>query len=214
MERSISTRASIMRCGDMPFCRIPSMPRCDFRSRRAMAIEPIPAQQDAGNGDHPSTTRSVDSEQQSGGSKAEALLSRNAHTENLRSATLLSYVVDSATSAHRRHNLSAAGGRLVTSTSASPMEHTTALRRSAGCLRALPMYTCSGSVTRGKVAPWSMLDTSVSEGAQRSFPGDVCRRRPAVRRGFLVVDSTEPRHLWGSDGRIFDVSFFYFLGQA
>lgn len=133
-------------------------------------------------------------------------MSRNAHTENLRSATLLSYVVDSATSAHRRHNLSAAGGRLVTSTSASPMEHTTALRRSVGCLRALPMYTCSGSLTRAAVASWSMLDTSVSEGAHRSFPGDVCQRRPGERRGFLVVDSTKPRHLWGSDGRIFSVS--------
>jgi hypothetical protein len=219
-----------MRRGDMPFWRIPRRPmrssfsvsgghRADYSGARHPRRQPVP-----------SSTRSVDSEQQSGGSKAEALLSRNAHTENLRSAAMLSYVVDSATSAHTRHNLSAAGGRLVTSTRASPMEHTTALRRSDSDARRLrpaawrtqgdaagraradgrwqapPMYTCSGCEARSKVAPRSVLDTSVSEGAQRAFPVDVHRPPPEARRGFLVVDSTNPRHLWGSDERIFSVS--------
>jgi hypothetical protein len=234
--------------------------RCARHSRQAMAIEPIPAEQDTARSESVRrTTRSVDSEQQSGGSKAEALLSRNAYTENLRQVAVLSYVVGSASSAQRRHDLSAAGGRLVINTRASLMEHTKALGWCHQCraARFVPpamrrtMYTCSGSsavaVRVGRVrvgsagrqsagarsvGARSMLNTSVSESARPSFPGDARRRRLEGGRGFPVVDSAKPRHLWGSDERIFSVScegsatssevlssseslgFFYFLGQA
>lgn len=203
-----------------------------------MAIEPIPAEQDTPRSESiRRTTRSVDSEQQSGGSKAEALLSRNAHTENLREVALLSYVVGSATSAQRRHDLSAADASLVTNTRASPMEHTTALcrahQRRAHLRRAdqppaedvrLLRLAC-GDRARS-VGARSMLNTSVSERARRSFPVDARPLRLEGGRGFMVVDSANPRHLWGSDERIFSVrcegspissefvGFFYFLGQA
>jgi hypothetical protein len=89
----------------------------------------------------------------------------------------------------------------------------------------LRLASCGKAYARS-VGARSMLNTSVSESGRRSFPVDARPRWLEGGHGFLVVDSANPRHLWGSDERILSVSyegsaissefvgFFYFLGQA
>jgi hypothetical protein len=236
--------ASIMRGADMPLCRVPSEPRCVRHSWQAMAIEPIPAEQDTAvrvRSTHDAQCRFGAAKWgiESGGT----IVAERPHRKSAEVA-VLSYVVGSASSAQRRHDLSAAGGRLGINTRASLMEHTKALgwcHRARPCratrhapatddVRLLRLASGAGagrqSAGARSVGARSMLNTSVSESARPWFPGDARRRPLEGGRGFLVVDSANPRHLWGSDERIFSVSyegsaiaseflgFFYFLGQA